>query len=285
MFERRVPGLRAALAATVAAVAVTTGAGSAVAAPEADPMVAPVFHLYGVHKQTRDLWEWRHDGPHLTSDLALPADQSHLADIITVDNDNDGYGEARWTLYKDGRLDFVGMIDGSWHSAKTVGKGWNVYPEVLSPGNLGGAGQADLIGRDTAGVLWSYLSYPDGRLTTRTRVGGGWNAYDQLAGQGDLTGDGRADIVARDRTGVLWLYKGTGDYKAPFAARTRIGGGWNAYDRLLSLGDDNQDGKVDLLARKTTGEVLSYAGTGDAAKPFKAPVPYMGAYMKNFNLL
>ncbi|MFE6226773.1 MULTISPECIES: VCBS repeat-containing protein [unclassified Streptomyces] len=284
MSARHRPGIRAGLLATAVAVATATGASSAVAAPAADP-VAPVFNLYGVHQQTRDLWEWHHDGPHLTSDLALPADQSGLADIITVDNTGDGYGEAKWTLHKDGRLDFAGMVGDFWQSTKTVGKGWNIYPEVLSPGNLGGAAEADLIGRDTAGVLWSYLAYPDGRLTTRMRVGGGWNAYDQLAGQGDLTGDGRADIVARDKTGVLWLYKGTGDYKAPFASRTRIGGGWNAYDRLVSLGDDNQDGKVDLLARKTTGEVVSYAGTGDAAKPFKAPVPFMGAYMKNFNLL
>ncbi|MDX2296827.1 MULTISPECIES: FG-GAP repeat domain-containing protein [Streptomyces] len=172
----------------------------------------------------------------------------------------------RGVLVKNGRLDFDGVVGGSWLSAKTVGKGWNIYPEVLSPGHLGGAKGTDLIGRDTAGVLWSYLGYPGGSLTTRTRVGGGWNAYDQLAGQGDLTGDGRADIVARDRTGVLWLYKGTGDYKAPFASRTRIGGGWNVYDRLLSIGDIDSDGKVDLLARTTTGELLRYSGTGGAAR-------------------
>ncbi|GAA3066250.1 hypothetical protein GCM10017562_35540 [Streptomyces roseofulvus] len=281
--ERRRAGLRGALAATAVAVATAIGAGSAVAAPQADPVVAPVFHLYSIYKPTHELVEWYHRGPLLVNDGPDGVDHSDLADIITADNDNDGGGEVKWILYKNGRLDFSSVVDGVLR-VRTVGKGWNIYPEVLSPGNLGGAKEADLIGRDTAGVLWSYLSYPDGRLTTRTRVGGGWNAYDQLAGQGDLTGDGRADIVARDKTGVLWLYKGTGDYRAPFATRTRVGGGWNAYDRLLSLGDHNQDGKVDLLARKTTGEMLSYAGTGDAAKPFKAPVP-LGTNMKNFNLL
>ncbi|MFB7942383.1 FG-GAP repeat domain-containing protein, partial [Streptomyces sp. NPDC056049] len=241
--------------------------------------------LYGVHKQTAELWEWYHDGPHLVSDVPLMDDHSDVADIITVDNNNNGHGEGTWTLYKNGRLDFRGVVGGSWQSTKTVGKGWNIYTQVLSPGTLGGAGEADLVGVDKAGVLWSYLSYPDGRLTTRTRVGGGWGQYDQLAGQGDLTGDGRADVVARDKSGVLWLYKGTGDYKAPFAGRTKVGGGWNTYDRLLSLGDDDADGKVDLLARKTTGELLRYSGTGDAARPFKAPVQIKGTGMKAFNLL
>ncbi|MDV5147610.1 VCBS repeat-containing protein [Streptomyces sp. SBC-4] len=294
MFERRRPGLRTALVATAVAAATATGAASAVAAPEADPVVAPAFHLYGVHKQTHELWEWYHRGPLLFTDgpdISGPdaGDQSDLADIITVDNfsdwDNAGRGDGHWTLYKNGRLDFSGWVDGQWRGPKNVGRGWDIYRTVLSPGTLGGAKEADLIGLDRDGVLWSYLGYPDGRLTTRMRVGGGWGQYTELAGQGDLTGDGRADITARDKAGVLWLYKGTGDYKAPFADRTKIGGGWNVYDRLLSVGNSDNDGKVDLLARKTTGELLRYSGTGNAARPFTAPVQIAGTHMKAYNLL
>ncbi|MFF0423286.1 hypothetical protein ACFYUJ_02585 [Streptomyces sp. NPDC004520] len=54
-----------------------------------------------------------------------------------------------------------------------------------------------------------------------------------VAGGADVTGDGRADLLARDKTGVLWLYRGTGGAGAPFATRTRIGSGWNTYDRLF----------------------------------------------------
>ncbi|MFF6790836.1 FG-GAP repeat domain-containing protein [Streptomyces filamentosus] len=289
-FVRHGRGPGRALVATAVAVgtAVTGLSGTAAAAPGdasgAAATVAPRFDLYGVHKQTHELWEWYHDGPYLGIDVPGPEDRSDLADIITVDNNGNGYGEGAWTLYKNGRLDYAGNVDGRWQSVGPVGKGWNIYAEVLSPGSLGGAKEADLIGRDTAGVLWIHLSHPDGRLTPRMRVGGGWGQYDQLAGQGDLTGDGRPDIVARDRTGALWLYRGTGDYKAPFASRTRVGGGWNAYDRLLSLGDDDGDGRVDLLARKPTGQLLRYPGTGDAAKPFKPPVAYASG-MDRFNLL
>ncbi|MFC9704068.1 FG-GAP repeat domain-containing protein [Streptomyces sp. NPDC056943] len=291
MFERRRPGLRTALVATAVAAATATGAASAVAAPAADPVLTPAFHLYGVHKQTHELWEWYARGPLLYTDgpdISGPesGDQSDLADLIPVDNSHDGgYGYGRWILYKNGRLDFRGLVGNPWLSTKNVGRGWDVYRTVLSPGTLGGAKEADLIGLDRAGVLWSYLGYPDGRLTTRTRVGGGWGQYTELAGQGDLTGDGRADITARDKAGVLWLYKGTGDYKAPFAGRTKIGGGWNVYDRLLSLGDSDADGKADLLARKTTGELFRYSGTGNAARPFTAPVQIEGSHMKAYNLL
>ncbi|MEU3477219.1 VCBS repeat-containing protein [Streptomyces sp. NPDC033754] len=291
MFERRRPGLKAALVATAVAVATANGAASAVAAPAADPVVAPAFHLYGVHKQTHELWEWYHRGPLLYTDgpdISGPdaGEHSDLADLIPADNENNGgLNDGEWALYKNGRLEFDTFLDGQLGSAKTVGRGWDIYRTVLSPGTLGGTKEADLIGLDRAGVLWSYLGYPDGRLTTRARVGGGWGQYTELAGQGDLTGDGRPDITARDKAGVLWLYKGTGDYKAPFAGRTKIGGGWNVYDRLLSLGDSDADGKVDLLARKTTGELLRYSGTGNAARPFTAPVQIEDNRMKQYNLL
>ncbi|MFV6027954.1 FG-GAP-like repeat-containing protein [Streptomyces sp. NPDC056264] len=286
MFERHRPWLRTALAATAVAVATATGAATAVAAPEADPVAPPSFQLYGVEKQTHWLWNWFYRGQLLSSDGPDFVDHSDLADLIPVLNpDVDGYGYGKWTLYKNGRLDFDGRIDGEYRWPENVGRGWDIYRTVLSPGSIGGAEEADLLGVDKAGVLWSYLGYPDGRLTTRMRVGGGWGQYTELAGQSDLTGDGRADITARDKAGVLWLYKGTGDYKAPFAGRTKIGGGWNAYDRLLAVGDDDGDGKADLLARKTTGELVRYPGTGNAARPFKAPVRIPGgSNMKNFIL-
>ncbi|MFD3532736.1 FG-GAP repeat domain-containing protein [Streptomyces sp. NPDC058664] len=281
--NRRRRALRTALVATAVAVATATVAGTASAAGAAEAPVTPSFELYGVHKQTRELHMWYPGGNGgFTAEGPVADDFSDVADIIVADNDNDGYGESEWTVYKDGRLDFWGPGAGSIDT-DTVGRGWNIYTTVLSPGSIGGAGQADLLGVDKAGVLWSYLSYPDGRLTTRTRVGGGWNAYSQIAGQGDLTGDGKADVVARDKTGVLWLYKGTGDYKAPFGGRAKIGGGWNTYDRVLSTGDVDLDGKADLLGRKPDGKLFRYSGTGSASGLFKAPVQ-INSGLQNFNL-
>ncbi|SEN51775.1 FG-GAP repeat domain-containing protein [Actinacidiphila rubida] len=158
---------------------------------------------------------------------------------------------------------------GSSQSPGTViGSGWQIYNAFVTPGNLGGAVYPDLLARDTGGTLWVYLSYADGHFTSRTKVGAGWNIYSQIAGRGDLTGDGNADIVARDSSGTLWLYKGTGDYHAPFAPRTKIGAGWNIYNKILGLGDSNGDGLNDLIARDTSGGLWLYPGTGNATTPY-----------------
>lgn len=116
-----------------------------------------------------------------------------------------------------------------------VGSGWNIYPTLVGAGDLNGDGKADLVAKDSPGVLWLYKGTGNmtGQLATRTRICAGWNIYNTLTGAGDLTGDGKADLVGRDASGVLWLYKGTGNATAPYANRTRIGGGWNVYNTLI----------------------------------------------------
>lgn len=116
-----------------------------------------------------------------------------------------------------------------------VGAGWGAYNQLAGGADVTGDGRADLLARDKAGVLWLYKGTGSGTnpYGTRVRVGAGWGGYDQLVVAGDLTDDGKADAVARDKSGVLWLYKGTGGATTPFAARTRIGSGWNAYNRVF----------------------------------------------------
>ncbi|MFI9744483.1 FG-GAP repeat domain-containing protein [Streptomyces sp. NPDC052494] len=154
------------------------------------------------------------------------------------DADRDGYVDlvARdkagvlW-LYK-GTGSFTGA---RFKTRVKVGPGWGAYGQLAGGADVTGDGRADLLARDKAGVLWLYRGTGSGTTPygTRVRVGAGWGAYDQLVVAGDLTDDGKADVVARDTTGVLWLYKGTGGATAPFAGRTRIGSGWNAYNRVF----------------------------------------------------
>lgn len=177
----------------------------------------------------------------------------------------------------------LNMYDGS--GEQRIGSGWNIYNTFVMPGNLGGAANPDLLARDSAGVLWEYLSYSAGTFTARRRVGSGWNTYSQIAGRGDLTGDGRADIVARDKSGVLWLYKGTGKADGPFTARTRIGSGWNTYNKILGLGDSNGDGRADLIARDSAGALYLYAGTGSSSSPYRQRVKIGNSGWNAFSIL
>jgi hypothetical protein len=165
-----------------------------------------------------------------------------------------------------------------------VGTGWNIYNAFVTPGNLGGAVNPDLLARDSSGKLWLYLSYSNGTFTKKREVGPGWNIYNQIAGRGDLTGDGKPDLVARDSSGVLWLYKGTGNADAPFTGRTKIGTGWNIFNKILSLGDTSEDGRNDLLARDSSGVLWLYKGTGNASAPFAARVK-IGSGWNTYNYL
>jgi hypothetical protein len=176
-------------------------------------------------------------------------------------------------------------IYGSTLSSGTViGSGWQIYNSFVTPGNLGGAAYPDLLARDTSGVLWEYLSYSNGRFDNRVKVSAGWNIYKEIAGYGDLTGDGKPDILARDSAGILWMYKGTGNYKAPFVSRVKVGTGWNGFNRMLGLGDNNADGKYDLVARRNDGVLFFYPGTGKASSPFGAR-QQIGAGWSVFNYL
>ncbi|MGK4580528.1 FG-GAP repeat domain-containing protein [Kitasatospora sp. HPMI-4] len=252
------------------------------AAPRAatNPQNTPIFGLIGIDYQG-SIYRYWPDGTGNFNDRRLEFDGSqddvfkHLVTTADVDNNKDRLWDGTYYLWDDGSLYFTPQ---GATEATRVGPGWNIYDTVLSPGDLGGEKQADIIGRDRDGNLWEYFAYSDGTLTDRHKVGGGWNIYDQITGVGDLTGDGRPDIVARDKSGVLWLYKSNGNTTDPFDSRTRIGGGWDRYDKLVSTGDMDGDGLADLLARDRSGNLYFYKGNGNSDDPFNNPVRIGGGW-------
>ncbi|MCE3292399.1 MAG: hypothetical protein K0Q84_1336, partial [Arthrobacter sp.] len=47
---------------------------------------------------------------------------------------------------------------------------------IAAPGDLTGDGRADLVARDSSGVLWTYPGAGNALFGTRIRLGSGWNA-------------------------------------------------------------------------------------------------------------
>ncbi|MFF3761924.1 FG-GAP repeat domain-containing protein [Streptomyces sp. NPDC002185] len=163
------------------------------------------------------------------------------------------------------------------------GGGWGSINLIAGPGDLNGDGTGDFVARDRDGVLWLYRSNVDGNaLHARVKIGSGWNAYSQIVGSGDYTSDGLNDLVARAKDGTLYLYQGTGQAGYPFKPRVKIGGGWNAYTKLVAPGDITGDGQGDLLAVNAGGELFRYSGTGQAGHPF-APRASIGTGYQIFN--
>ncbi|KAA6213126.1 VCBS repeat-containing protein [Streptomyces albofaciens JCM 4342] len=151
-----------------------------------------------------------------------------MYDRITggADLDGDGRGDllardsagALW-FYKgtgDWRAPFAPRVK--------AGTGWTMYNEITSVGDVAGGPGGDLVARDPNGVLWLYLGYGNGTFADRVKIGPGWDAYRQTVGIGDANADGKADLFVttkEDRT--TYVYHGTGDWRAPFAAREATG--------------------------------------------------------------
>lgn len=131
--------------------------------------------------------------------------------------------------------------------------------------DFNGDGRADMVARDSSGVLWTYMGNGSGSFPTRVRVGTGWNTMNSISATGDLTGDGRADIVARDSSGVLWTYRGNGS--GTFPTRIRVGAGWNTMKTISAASDITGDGRNDLLAIDSSGILWSYSGNNAGTFP------------------
>jgi hypothetical protein len=207
--------------------------------------------LLSPREQVSDIGGWK--GAKIT--LVSSLDDDGFSDLFEVYNN---------TLYnyshKSGQL-------------KTIGTGWGVYNTLVGPGDLSGDGKGDLLARDGSGVLYLYRGNGTGTgFAAKQKIGGGWQQFNKLLGAGDINGDGRADLLARGSDGKLYLYAGTGVATAPFKTKSLIGSGWNTYNKLAAPGDLNGDGRAELLAANSAGELYRYdaTGAGSGTGAFKA---------------
>ncbi|WP_435974628.1 FG-GAP repeat domain-containing protein [Streptomyces sp. Qhu_M48] len=158
--------------------------------------------------------------------------------------------------------------------APVEGTGTLTVDNGQAPHGFSDTGSPDLLVRD-GGFLFHYdgrqaLYHGAQNTLKETNIGAGWDAYDQIVTPGNVAGARFADLVARDKTGALWLHTGTGGGTGTpvFSPRTKIGGGWQIYDKLTGGSDLDGDGHPDLVATDTAGDLWFYKGTGSATAPF-----------------
>jgi hypothetical protein len=124
---------------------------------------------------------------------------------------------------------------GTW---RRIGTDWQMFSQMITPGDLTGDGRVDLLGRTPTGKLYLYRGTGVATATATgykpgTLVSSGWQVYNTVFSTGDLTGDGKADILGRTPANVDYVYAGSG--KGTFAARKRFTAPWGATTRITGV--------------------------------------------------
>ena len=186
-------------------------------------------------------------------------------------------------IQSDGAVYFyagTAMRDQGYKPARKIGEyGWEAFDTLIGTRDFNGDNRADLLARKPDGTLWFYPGTGTGAYGSPRKIGEyGWEAFNQLSGVGDFNGDGKNDLLARKPDGTLWLYPGTGKVDAlntGYGVPKRIGDyGWEVFNLVQGVGDLNNDGKNDILARKPDGSLWLYRGTGTVSSTSSG---YLGA--------
>ncbi|WP_329274206.1 FG-GAP repeat domain-containing protein [Streptomyces sp. NBC_01451] len=150
--------------------------------------------------------------------------------------------------------------------------GWTQYDILTSPGDVSGDGRPDLIARKAStGTVHLYKGTSAGKLSAPVTLYADWKGYKKIVGAGDLDGDGIGDLLAQDKADNLYRFNGTG--RGTFTARTKLFGSWGAsYNAVVGVGDLNDDGRADLVARDTAGNLYRQSGDGKGSFGARAKI-------------
>ncbi|KUL21325.1 FG-GAP-like repeat-containing protein [Streptomyces regalis] len=147
-------------------------------------------------------------------------------------------------------------------SHTSLGTGWNAYNVLTAPGDLTGDGRVDLLARKAStGDIHLFANDGAGKLKAGVKIRSAWTGYTKVVGVGDFTGDGFGDVLARDKAGTLWRHDGTGT--GLLKDRVKLVADWGgSYNAIVGVGDITGDGKNDLVARDTAGNLYRNSGDG-----------------------
>ncbi|MET7426676.1 FG-GAP-like repeat-containing protein [Dactylosporangium sp. NPDC005555] len=138
-----------------------------------------------------------------------------------------------------------------------------------------GDGKVDVLGINGSNdmILWRNTSQPGAATAASQNLGPGWQITDVVM-TGDFDIDGKIDVVARVGN-QMNVYRGQGTGAGYTLAASMVfptsgwsgWPGWSAYSKFLPMADYDNDGKVDILAVRSTGGLDFFRNTSTAGSP------------------
>lgn len=177
------------------------------------------------------------------------------------------YGEL---VYLNGLMTFAGSTYGptnrGYIPSITGPNTWYQVPRPWFDADWSGDGKPDLLGVVSgSGTMCLYRGNGAGSLSSgfgcSEPVGFAWT-FSKIVYASDWSGDGKPDVLAVNSSGQLLMYRGNGAAGWITGTGEVIGTGWNIFSTILYASDWSGDGKPDLLARDTAGNLLMYRGNG-----------------------
>lgn len=131
---------------------------------------------------------------------------------------------------------YAGNGRGGWAaSGRQIGHGWQVFTELVSPGDFTGDGRADVLARKSDGTLWLYAGNGRGGWAAGgVKAGGGWRVFTHALPGGDRNGDGAADVLGLRADGTLEMFAGNGR-GGWLSGGQVIGRRWDRYDLVAGI--------------------------------------------------
>jgi hypothetical protein len=205
--------------------------------------------------------------------MVLP--QGYLPTAAFADFDGDGALDMAAPDSNNAKLDILlGKGDGTFKPPATypVGKS----PSAIALADFNGDGATDVVVVDTSGMgLTRYLGVGDGTVTASLAIS--LTQATEAIFAADFNSDGWPDLVAVQQNGAIFM---AGDRTGGFLNPAAVPLG-AAQILASTVGDLNQDGKLDLLVVNGNNNLLVLNGNGDGTfgTPTTTPVSPNTAFL------